>query len=80
MAKTKLSRKNASMSVQEQEVALQQLDKPQPKRKKRALQRVTVDVPKPLYDDIKIEIEETGQTLKGFFIALAKNYFKQKQV
>jgi hypothetical protein len=76
MAKTKLSRKSTSMSVQEQEAAIQKLDKAKPK--KRALQRVTVDVPKPLYDDIKSEIEETGQTLKGFFIALAKKYFKDK--
>jgi predicted RNA-binding protein YlxR (DUF448 family) len=47
-------------------------------KKNVVVKRLNMDIPQDLYEKIESEIDETGQTVKGFFVMLAKNYFKNK--
>lgn len=43
-----------------------------------SVKRINMDFPLDLYERIETEIDETGQTVKGFFLMLAKQYFKNR--
>jgi hypothetical protein len=45
---------------------------------KRDVKRINMDIPTDLNDLIEAEIEETGQTVKGFFVMLARQYFRNR--
>jgi len=66
----------SKMSASAQEKALSQLQK---KDKKKNVQRVTVDFPQYLYEKMKLETEDTGQTLKGFIVGLVREHFTRKE-
>ena len=66
----------SSMSAASQEKALAQLQK---KDKKKNVQRVTVDFPQYIYEKMKLETEDTGQTLKGFIVGLVREHFTRKE-
>lgn len=59
-----------------QERALEQLQR---QDKKKNVQRITVDFPQFLYDKMKSEIEDTGQTMKGFITGLVRDHFTRKE-
>ena len=40
------------------------------------VKRINMDFPLDVYERVEAEIEETGQTVKGFFLMLTKQYFK----
>ena len=61
-----------TLTAQEQEKALSQI---QQEDKKKAVQRVTIDLPQFVYDQIKVETKATGQTLKGFMLWLLREHF-----
>lgn len=66
----------SSMDAASQEKVLSQLQK---KDKKKNVQRVTVDFPQYLYEKMKLETEDTGQTLKGFIVGLVREHFTRKE-
>ncbi len=43
-----------------------------------SVKRINMDFPLDLYERIESEIDDSGQTVKGFFLMLAKQYFKNK--
>lgn len=43
-----------------------------------SVKRINMDFPSEIYERIESEIDETGQTVKGFFLMLAKQYFKNR--
>lgn len=43
-----------------------------------SVKRINMDFPLEMYERIEAEIDDTGQTVKGFFLMLAKQYFKNK--
>ena len=43
-----------------------------------SVKRINMDFPLDLYERIESEIDETGQTVKGFFLMLTKQYFKNR--
>lgn len=77
MAKIQPRKKQSSSDVEEQEKLLKDLQK---EDKKKNVQRVTIDFPQFMYDQIKEETELTGQTLKGFMVGLVRDYFTRKKV
>jgi hypothetical protein len=84
MEKKKLTRTINTQTAAGQEEALaalnQQLIEPEKKVKEvREVKRLNMDVPMDLYDQIEAEIDENGQTVKGFFVMLARQYFRNKQ-
>jgi hypothetical protein len=42
------------------------------------IQRITVDMPIELYEKMKDEVEDNGQTIKGFIVNLVKFHFTKK--
>ncbi len=76
MAKIK-PRIKKDLSAVEQEKALQKL---QSQDKKKKVQRVTVDFPLYIYDQVKLETEDTGQTIKGFIVGLVREHFAKKDL
>ena len=64
------------VSADEQEKVLSQL---QQQDKKKNIQRITVDFPQFLYDRMKNEIDDTGQTMKGFIVGLVRDHFTRKE-
>ena len=63
------------MTAADQEKALQVLQK---KDKRKKVQRVTVDFPQYIYEQMKTETEDSGQTLKGFIVGLVREHFVRK--
>ncbi len=63
------------MTAEEQEEALREL---QQQDKKKKVQRVTIDFPLFIYEQMKAETEDTGQTLKGFILGLVREHFVKK--
>lgn len=45
----------------------------------REVHRFNIELPMDLYQDIKIHIDHSGQTLKGFLCMCAKEYLKNKK-
>ena len=43
-----------------------------------SVKRINMDFPLDIYERIESEIDDTGQTVKGFFLMLAKQYFKNR--
>jgi hypothetical protein len=43
-----------------------------------SVKRINMDFPLDLYERIESEIDDSGQTVKGFFLMLAKQYFKNR--
>lgn len=41
------------------------------------VQRITVDMPIDLYEKMKTEVEDNGQTIKGFIVNLVRSHFKK---
>jgi ethanolamine utilization cobalamin adenosyltransferase len=42
------------------------------------IQRITVDMPLELYERMKDEVDDNGQTIKGFVVNLVKSHFSKK--
>ena len=81
MEKKKLKRSINTATAEGQEKALQELNKkivPEPETTARNVKRLNMDMPMDLYEQIETEIEENGQTVKGFFVMLARQYFRNK--
>ena len=76
MAKIQPKKKTDTASAEAQEKLLQELHR---EDKKKKVQRVTIDFPQFIYDQIKEETEQTGQTLKGFMVGLVREYFTRKE-
>jgi len=72
----KIQPRKKSLSASDQEKALELLKKQD--GKKRVI-RHTVDVPIVLDSKIRKEIEFTGQTVRGFWLALAHAHFAKKE-
>ena len=83
MEKKKLTRTINAATASGQEIALQELNKQitntDAAAKNKPMKRLNMEIGQDLYDQIEAEIEETGQTIKGFFVMLAKQHFKSKQ-
>lgn len=47
--------------------------------KNNKIQRITVDMPIDLYDKMKNEVDDNGQTIKGFVVNLVRAHFKKMQ-
>lgn len=75
MAKIQPKNKKSSSDANEQEQLLRRLQK---EDKKKKVQRITIDFPQFMYDQIKQETVETGQTLKGFMVGLVRDHFTRK--
>lgn len=43
------------------------------------IQRITVDMPIDLYERMKGEVEDNGQTIKGFIVNLVRGHFKKQE-
>jgi tRNA uridine 5-carbamoylmethylation protein Kti12 len=43
------------------------------------IQRITVDMPIDLYERMKGEVENNGQTIKGFIVNLVRAHFKKSE-
>ena len=83
MEKKKLTRTITALNAVEQEKALEALNKelvkPEDQKKDpKEVKRLNMDIPMDLYEQIEGEIEENGQTVKGFFVMLARQYFRNK--
>ena len=44
------------------------------------VKRINMDFPLDVYERVEAEIDDTGQTVKGFFLMLTKQYFKSRNV
>ena len=42
------------------------------------IQRITVDMPLELYERMKDQVDDNGQTIKGFIVSLVKQHFAKK--
>ena len=82
------ARKKISVSEQEKLIdalkekdSAQQHDPIQPDKQKGStkMQRVTVDFPQNMYDQMKAETKMNGQTLRGFVLALVRKHFSEKE-
>ena len=85
MEKKKLKRSINTATAEGQELALQQLnqqitkvEKIEPEPSVKNVKRLNMDIPQDLYNQIEAEIDENGQTVKGFFVMLARQYFRNK--
>ena len=83
MEKKKLKRSINTTTAVGQELALQQLNeqiigKVEPETPVKNVKRLNMDIPQDLYNQIEAEIDENGQTVKGFFVMLARQYFRNK--
>ncbi len=76
MAERKPITAKKDITAEVQEKVLEQLQK---QDKKKAVQRITVDFPQFLYDKMKVEIDDTGQTMKGFIVGLVRDHFTRKE-
>jgi hypothetical protein len=76
MAERKPILPKKDIPAEAQEKALEQLQR---QDKKKNVQRITVDFPQFLYDKMKSEIEDTGQTMKGFIVGLVRDHFTRKE-
>ena len=65
--------KKEELSIEQQEAALREVIKID-----KTKQRITIDLPKFVYDQVKEEIEMTGQTIKGFVMGLVRDHFTRK--
>ncbi len=72
---TRLAKEN---SLDKQEEILQQRRKVKERRtkEKEPTTRITIDLPNSFYLKVKEHVEDQGQTIKGFFINLAKEHFR----
>ena len=78
MAKLTSKRKvNKELSVEEQEKALAELKKKGGKKK--AYNRVTIDFPPDVYDEMKSMVKAEGFTLKGYIIKLVLKDMKSRE-
>lgn len=68
-----------ALSTVEQEKALKQLHAKDVKEKKeKVVQRVTVDFPVDIYAEMKKEVKNNGQTIKGLIVNLVKHHLAEK--
>lgn len=66
------------LNVAEQEKALRELQAID-KKKKEGFVRITIDLPQGTHEQIKEEMNYTGQTIRGFVMMLVREYFENKQ-
>ena len=45
-----------------------------------SVKRINMDFPLDVYERVEAEIDDTGQTVKGFFLMLTKQYFKSRNI
>ena len=78
MEKKKLVRTYAPNAITPTEKAIQELNKTtlDAETAKLPVKRINMDMPQDLYQLIEEEVAETGQTVKGFFVSLVKQYFR----
>lgn len=75
MEKKKLISKKA-LTVEAEEKALKTVRK-QDDEKEKKVQRITVDMPIYLYDQVKGETETKGYSITGFMLALVRKHFEE---
>jgi hypothetical protein len=75
MEKKKLISKKAS-TAEAEEKALKAVQK-QSDAQERKVQRITVDMPIYLYDQMKGETEKKGYSITGFMLALVRKHFEE---
>lgn len=79
------AKKGKNLTAAEQEALLNKIpneataESATDSKTKRKVQRVTVDFPKRIYEQMKLETEENGQTLKGFIVGLVRDHFVRKE-
>jgi hypothetical protein len=50
----------------------------EPEEPKEALHRLTIDIPKELFEQMKKDSKRKGQTLKGFIVSLIYDFYENK--
>lgn len=80
MAKIQPKRKTQPAQTQDPKFDADRQEEALSKLNKKKVHRVTIDFPITLFEKIEAETEETGQTFKGFFVGLARDYFKEKEI
>ncbi len=68
-----------ALNVAEQEKVLQTLYQEDNKKSGGSKVRVTIDFTQTMHEQIKNEMDYTGQTIKGFVITLIREYFEKNQ-
>lgn len=68
-----------ALNVAEQEKVLQTLYQEDNKKSGANKVRVTIDFSQAMHEQIKNEMDYTGQTIKGFVITLIREYFEKNQ-
>ena len=66
------------LNAMEQEKVLQTLQEEDSKKSGNKI-RVTIDFTQAVHDQIKTEMDYTGQTIKGFVTTLVREYFEKNQ-
>ncbi len=66
------------LNAMEQEKVLQTLQEEDSKKSGTKV-RVTIDFTQAMHDQIKTEMDYTGQTIKGFVTTLIREYFEKNQ-
>ncbi len=65
-----------ALTAEAEEKALKAVRK-QDDDKERKVQRITVDMPVYLYDQVKGETEKKGYSITGFMLALVRKHFEE---
>lgn len=79
------SRRN--LSADEQEKALQQLQgiipqtaaAPEPSVEEKDVVRISIDIPRPLYEKVKKEAKLRGYSMRAFFVQRGWEYFESEK-
>jgi hypothetical protein len=75
-----ISTKQETVNVQENTaLAVKERNNTASAEKSGKIQRITVDMPIELYEKMKDEVEDNGQTIKGFIVNLVKYHFQKNK-
>ena len=76
MERKKLIRTSIPATTLLPEETVQELNEQTISPIKSTVKRLNMDMPQDLYELIEAEVEETGQTVKGFFVMLTRQHFR----
>jgi hypothetical protein len=80
VANPTMAEKPTTVNVQENTVlAVKERNNTASSEKSGKIQRITVDMPIELYEKMKDEVEDNGQTIKGFIVNLVKFHFQKNK-
>jgi hypothetical protein len=75
-----IATKQATVNIQENTAfAVKERNNTASAEKSGKIQRITVDMPIELYEKMKDEVEDNGQTIKGFIVNLVKYHFQKNK-